>query len=279
LSSIRGALALISLSALGACGGGGGAAAPTTAPAAAPVVTAASTDSRTLPTDAEIADLVYTDRRRVPDGFYAEPMRTDSAYTTVVHLKNTDLDASATPPHELCASDFAGALEWSERAAAARPVYGDLVANDVTPRAWEFTRRLRSTPARTEIVRVYRCDYLDRTAVDLRAAAGPAGRFVPPGWTADDLRGLGEYLWTFGVDNNAGRAVLRSDVSSDASGATHAIVLARLVRASSGSDCDAVELWRLDLRADRSTGALTRSATPLRTFRARRVDGVAQTCG
>jgi hypothetical protein len=51
------------------------------------------------------------------------------------------------------------------------------------------------------------------------------------------------------------------------------------VRAPAATDCDAVELWRLDLRAERTAGALTRSATPVRTFRARRADGVVQLCG
>jgi hypothetical protein len=236
-------------------------------------------DGRAGPTDAEIADLLYTDRQRVPAGFHVEPASLDPTYTTIAHLKNTDLDPDATPPHELCAADFAGALDWSERVAASRPVYADLVGNDASVRAWEFTRRTRSTPARTEITRVYRCDYVDRAGVDLRLTGGTAGRLALTGWSADDVRMLGEYLWTFGADNNAGRAVLRSDVVADAGGATHSLLLARLARAPAATDCDAVELWRLDLRAERTTGALTRSATPVRTFRARRADGVVQLCG
>jgi hypothetical protein len=51
------------------------------------------------------------------------------------------------------------------------------------------------------------------------------------------------------------------------------------VRAGSPTDCDRVELWRLDLRTTRASDALTRSATLQRTFGARRVSGVAQACG
>jgi hypothetical protein len=282
-----GGAALTIAAALAGCGGGGGSVAATTAPAAtAPTAstapsasaTTAPDASATLPADVEIADLLYTDRQRVPAGFHVEPMRSDAVYATLAHLRNTDLDGAATPPRELCATEFGSALQWSETVAAAQPVYGDLVGNDVTPRYYEFTRRLRTTPARTAIVRVYRCEYLDRAGVDLRVSAGAAGRLALAAWTAADLKSLGEYLWTFTDDNNAGRVVLRSDVTGDVLGAVHSIVLARLVRAGAQTDCDRVELWRLDLRAARPGGALTRSATLQRTFGARRASGVAQAC-
>jgi hypothetical protein len=267
--------------ALAACGGGGevGAPAAPAAPAAAtaPAPTAAPVPATAaaLPSDLEIADLLYTDRQRVPPGFHVEAARQDDVYATIAHLRNTDLDAAATPPRELCAGDFATALQWSESVAAAQPVYGDLVGNASTARYHEFTRRLRSTPARTAIARVYRCEYLDRAGVDLRAPTGPAGRLGLAAWTADELQWLGEYLWTFTDDNNAGRTVLHSAPDGD----RHALVLARLARAGVASDCDRVELWRVELRAERATGALTRSATLQRAFGARRVQGVVQACG
>lgn len=270
--------------ALAGCGGGETAptatAAPASAPAAATTATAttAPAPAAALPPDAEIADLLYTDRQRVPAGFHVERARHDDAYATIAHLRNTDLDAAAAPPQELCALDFGTALQWSESVAAAAPVYADLVGNATADGYYEFTRRLRSTPARTTIARVFRCQFLDRAGVDLRAPAGPGGRFGLDAWTADDLRRLGEYLWTFTDDNNAGRVVLRSDVASDAAGAVHAILLARLARAAAATECDRIELWRLELRADRATGALSRGATLQRTFGARRVDGVATPC-
>jgi hypothetical protein len=281
------AAALTIAAALAGCGGGG-AESPATAAATAPpiastVPTAAATPApdaaATLPADAEIADLLYTDRRRVPAGFHVDSTRSDAVYATLAHLRNTDLDAAATPPHELCATEFGTALQWSETVAAAQPVYGDLVGNDVTARYYEFTRRLRTTPARTAVARVYRCEYLDRAGVDLRAASGPAGRLGPAARTPAELQSLGEYLWAFTDDNNAGRVVLRSTAGGDAVDVVHSIVLARLVRAGTPTDCDRVELWRLELRATQASGTLTRSATLHRTFGARRVGGVAQTCG
>jgi hypothetical protein len=274
--------------ALAGCGGGGSASATGAAQATAAAPTASATPTASaapapdvaagLPADVEIADLLYTDRQRVPAGFHVESARSDAVYATLAHLRNTDLDGTATPPHELCATEFGTALQWSETVAAAQPVYGDLVGNDVTARYYEFTRRLRTTPARTAVARVYRCEYLDRAGVDLRTSAGAAGRLTLAAWTAADLESLGEYLWTFTDDNNAGRVVLRSEVTGDALGAVHSIVLARLVRAGTQTDCDRVELWRLDLRAARPSGALTRSATLQRTFGARRTSGVAQAC-
>jgi hypothetical protein len=281
--SLGGGAVLTIAVALAGCGGGGAVSATAAAQAAtaAPAASATPAPDATamLPADVEVADLLYTDRQRIPAGFHVEPTRSDAVYATLAHLRNTDLDAAATPPRELCATEFGAALQWSESVAAAQPVYGDLVGNDVTARYYEFTRRLRTAPARTAIARVYRCEYLDRAGVDLRASTGPAGRLGLAAWTAADLKSLGEYLWTFTDDNNAGRVVLRSDASGDALGAVHSIVLARLVRAGTPTDCDRVELWRLDLRATQASGALTRSATLQRTFGARRVGGVAQACG
>jgi hypothetical protein len=269
-------LAPLLVAAVGVAGCGGGSSTP--APAAQPSASPTSAAVAALPTDVEIADLVYTDRQRVPSGFYVEPTRAGTTYATVAHLKNVDLDAAATPPHELCAADFNTALQWSETYAVAQPVYGDLVGNDTSARAWEFTRVLRTTPARTVVARVYRCAYLDRSTVDLRAPTGAAGTFALPAWTGDDLRSLGEYLWTFTADNNTGTAGLRTDAAPDAAGATHSITMARLVRAATAAECDRVDLLRVDLRGDRTGNALTRTSTPLRSFGARRVGGVAQLC-
>jgi hypothetical protein len=266
------------VAAVGVAGcGGGGSSTPSQVSSASALAAPTSSASATLPSDVDIADLVYTDRQRVPAGFYVEASRAGVTYATISHLRNVDLDPAATPPHELCASDFNTALQWSETVAAAQPVYGDLVGNETTARAWEFTRVLRTSPARTVVARVYRCQYLDRSNVDLRAVDGVAGTFAMPNWSADDLRSLGEYLWTFTIDNNAGNAVLRSDAAADSTGATHSIVMAQLVRASTSGECDRVDLRRIDLRGERA-GGLTRTSSVVRSFGARRVGGVAQLC-
>lgn len=257
---------------LAACGGGGGG-----GDGRATVAGVPSAPARPVPqSDLEIADLLYTDTHRVPSGFYVEPARYDSAYATITHLRNTDLDAAATPAHELCSDDPATALGWSEQVAAAAPVYGDLVETNDAPGYHEFVRALRVTPARHVIARVYKCAWLNRDAVDLAVPTGPAGRFGLAGWTALDLQHLGEYLWTFTADDNSGHAVLQSRAVASAGGATHSIWIARLTRATQG--CDRVDVLRLDLTGESAGGLLTRTDTALWNFGASRSGGITSLC-
>lgn len=269
---------IVVLALLAGCGSGGGGASGggVSAPATAPPGTGATRP--VVQTDVEIAELAYTDAARVPVGFQLESPRYTDTFTTLAHLRNTDLDATATRPHELCTNDFATALQWSEDVALARPVYGDLVENNATVAYHEFVRRLRSTPARDAIDRVYRCDYVDRADADLRTWAGPAGRFNLASWTTVDLRRFGEYLWGFTADNNTGRVVLQSDVRGEATAVVHALHVARLARATTAGVCDRIDVVRIDLQAERVGGAMTRSETLLWSFRARRDAGVTTLC-
>lgn len=269
---------LLSLALLAACGGGGGGASggSVAAPASAPPATGSTRP--VTQSDLEIAELAYTDATRVPAGFRVEPARYAGDYATLAHLRSTDLDPAAARPYEVCTNDFATALAWSESVATARPVYGDLVENNATPLYHEFVRRLRTAPARDAIDRVYRCDYVDRSDVDLRLANGSAGRLNRAGWTAADVQQLGEYLWGFTPDNNAGRVVLKSEVRADAAAAVHSLHLARLARAPAAGACDRIDVVRIDLRADRASGALTRTEAALWNFGARRDAGVTALC-
>lgn len=269
---------LLSLAMLAACGGGGGSTSGGSVAAPATVPPTTGSTRPVTQSDLEIADLAYTDSARVPVGFRTEPARYTENYATLAHLRSTDLDPAATRPYEVCTNDFGTALAWSESVAAARPVYGDLVENNATPLYHEFVRRLRTTPARDAVDRVYRCDYVDRSDVDLRVATGDAGRLNRAGWTAADVQQLGEYLWGFTVDNNAGRVVLKSDVRMDASATVHSLHVARLTRANVAGTCDRVDVVRVELRADRASGALTRAEASLWTFGARRDAGVTALC-
>ena len=188
---------LLSLALLAACGGGGASGGSVAAPASVPPVTGSTRP--VTQSDLEIAELAYTDATRVPVGFRIEPARYTGNYATLAHLRSTDLDPATARPYEVCTNDFATALAWSESVATARPVYGDLVENNATPLYHEFVRRLRTTPARDAIDRVYRCDYVDRSDVDLRLASGSA----PP-------RGY----WWLGV------AITRSMPSGNTSGSS-----------------------------------------------------------
>jgi hypothetical protein len=269
---IRLLLLLLPAVALVACGGGGGASAARSAPASAPADAARPVTQ----SDLEIADLLYTDRSRVPAGFYVEPARYDSSYATISQLRNTDLGATTAAAHELCSDDPGEALGWSETVALAAPAYGDLVETNDHEQYHEFVRALRVTPARHAIARVYKCAWLDRDAVDLANPDGPAGVLGKPAWTTADLQWVGEYSFTFSLDNNAGHVVLSSHAQATASGATHALILARLSRAAQG--CDRVDVWRRDLTATRAGGTLVRADTLLWSFGASRSGGITQLC-
>lgn len=261
------------LTSLAACGGGGGGV------PAAPGAQAPTPPVGAL-TSLEVADLVYTDRQRTPGGFYAEAPRYDAAYATLAHLKTTDLSGAGpgTVPHEVCTDDFAQALAWSEDAMLRAGTAADLVETNGGERTHEFVWVTRTAPAVHVLHRVLKCAWLDRSGTDLREASGPAGRYGKPGFTAADLRQLGEYLWTFGTGNNAGHAVLSSTAAAGTPGTlAHTLEEAVLVRGATGS-CDRVETWRSVLTAATGDGQLTRTLALVGSFSVERVNGVARLC-
>lgn len=184
---------------------GGGSSGDESATAAPPRAVAQS--------DLEIAALLYSDSARTPPGFYADPAPPSAAYVATFHLKNTDLAAAATQ-HELCTDDWNGALQWSENAALNAATYSDLVATDSNSRYFEFGRVPRGRVGGYLRARVYRCTYLDRASVDLRAPGSAAGQLNRRPLTAQGLRELAEYFWLFSRFNNFGSVVLRSAAST-----------------------------------------------------------------
>jgi hypothetical protein len=127
-------------------------------------------------------------------------------------------------------------------------------------------------------MRVYRCDYLDRSGVDLAAANGFAGIFNRRPLLASALGELSEYLWFFTVYNNADHAVLASASVANANGLTHGLTLAILDRDGGSNGCDRVRIEQLTLSADESTGSLAQTVTALRQFDIRRVGEAVLDC-
>ena len=190
---------------------------------------------------------------------------------STTHLKNADVDAAAVAPqplYELCTDDWSQALEWSELGAQSSPQYSDLVETNDDPRYFEFGRVRQGDPTFYVRSRVFKCAYLDRASVNLRAAAGAAGTLNRRPPTAADLREMSEYLWQFTQYNNVGYAVLQSSGSSTTGTLTHTLHMGvprarRIVQQlrsrrchrvasyarhddgeSAGGIDDAVELWR-----------------------------------
>jgi hypothetical protein len=223
----------------------------------------------------EIARLIYADQR-TPEGFYEDTTVPVSGYVATTHLKNTDLGAEVAA-HELCTDDWNQALAWSETVAAAAPTYADLVATDSNTRFFEFGRVPRGQDGAYLRARVYRCEYLDRAGVDLRAPEGDAGHINRRPFSAADLRELSEYLWLFSTFNNFGNAVLGSSGSTGPT-LSHTLYVATLTRASTAGGCDRIDVIEWTHTANSQTGALQRSRRALWSFGARRAGAVAETC-
>lgn len=99
-------LMIVSAFALTACGGGGGSggssplASTATAPgpsSGTPLTTLTAPVRPVAHSDAEIAQLLFTDSERTPGGFYTEETPPAVAHVSTVHLKNSDVAATVAP--------------------------------------------------------------------------------------------------------------------------------------------------------------------------------------
>jgi hypothetical protein len=265
------ALACIALLALTGCGGGSGS--TDSVPASALASIRPVTQS-----DLEIAQLLYADTERTPSGFYAETQPVVQGYVSVAHLKNTDLTGALTGvQYELCTDDWNTALAWSEQVATAQQL-SSLVETNTTTRYYEFVHTRSGTPIGYVHSRVYRCTYLDRSAVDLRSNANTvAGTLNLRPITATDLQQLSEYLWQYTTYNNYGNAVLKSSAATISNGFQQTLIIASMTPATSGS-CDHVQVIGWSHSVNAQTGALTNAIEPLWDFGAQRTAGVVTMC-
>lgn len=267
------AIALAIAVALSSCGGGGGEDdAPSTAPAAARAVEQS---------DLQVAQGVYGNGSRIPDGFYTGPAASGQDHVSTVHLKNTDIDASLSalhPQYELCTNDWNQAVDWSEASAQSAPQYADLVATNDDARYFEFDRVRGGEPQFHVRTRIFKCAYLDRATADLRAAIGSAGQLNQRPLTAADLRTLSEYLWQFTSYNNFGHVVLKSSGATTGSALAHTLIMGELVRNGLSTGCDRIDVIAWRHTADSTSGALELDVQTLWSFGARESGGAAQLC-
>jgi hypothetical protein len=256
-------------------GGGGGASAPSTPSNVAP---APVTSTRPVTqTDLEIAKSIYSGTPRTPAGFYVDPVPKDE-FVATEHLKNSDIEAESGPEHELCTNDWNQALSWSEEHAQDAQSYSDLVETNDETRFFEFGRTRASDPEFYVRQRVFKCSYVDRAAVDLRAPEGAAGLLNLRPLTAAELKTLSEYLWTFTAYNNFGSAVLESSGSSGSNSFSHSLYIASLARDGVSGDCDRIDVLEWKHSVDSSTGALTLNVETVLSFGAREAGGVVDLC-
>lgn len=239
----------------------------------APVVN----DRPVAQTDMEIAQMLYLDTRRTPQGFYTDAAPPMQGVVTTAHLKNADLSGPNAPQFELCTDDWNTALAWSDQVATGAQA-SNLVETNTTARYFEFGRVKAGTPQTYVRARVYRCSYLDRSAVDLRNPSSIAGQFNQRPLNATELQQLSEYLWQFTAYNNYGNTVLKSSGVSASDNLQHTLIVASLMSSSTSGGCDRVQIAGWTHRTDAQTGALTQSTQSLWDFGARRVAGVVELC-
>lgn len=231
----------------------------------------------------EIAALIYANDRRTPVGFYTEPARTPGVNYTTFHLTNTRVDpaAEADPlaaKFELCAGSVPEAAAWEQTDRLNNAPATRLMTSAEDSRLYEYERENDSEPNSREIVRVFKCAFLDRSSVNLRAPDEAAGQVNLQPITADHVRFLAEYLWTFSFYNNAGNAVLASKSVNDAEALIHELTQAELQRSFSSRSCDVLAVFKARYSLAPQTGELTYQEVSLWTQPVRQSPTGAQLC-
>jgi len=264
-----------------ACGGGGGAGSAPASGSAPQSVQNPPAPPSTSAADLSLADRLYKGTQRTPDGFAVEARPSGVTGTlSTRHLKNTDFlsgNQAISPTFEVCTNDMAQAIAWSETQASWNGQYSDMTDVHGDARMWEVIRVPRADVTAMIRHRVFRCDYLDRTNTDLRADTGAAGSMNQRPLTASELESLAEYLWQFTMFNNSDTAVESSSGASGGGSLTHTIRMGQLVRGTNGA-CDTVQLIDWTHTMDSTTGALTRSLTNVRTYKAKNSGGTTELC-
>jgi hypothetical protein len=222
--------------------------------------------------DMAIAAQLYAGTPRTPPGFAVDAVPQSPDQVLTYHLKT---QSAPTAGFELCTDDWSEAFAWSEDAAMREPEYLDYVANDAVDSYFEFDRVARDQPGKHIRMRVYRCQYLDRTGVNLAASSGYAGKLNRRPLDAAALRELAEYLWRFTRYNDVGHAVIASEAAAGST-LSHAITIASLVPGP--ADCDSVSITEWVHTVSPTNGTLGLETKPVRAFRARREDGAISGC-
>ena len=207
----------------------------------------------------QVLESIYYNRR-TPSGFHSEIQPDPGVYQTIRHIKNTDIMDPAsidtsTPHYELCTNDFTEALAWSTIASAN---LGELVDNSDYILYYQFTYSPLATPEISNIQRIYKCNILDRSGIDIRNPGDTRGKYTEPNQNVANIKLLIEYLWSFTEFNNYGNAILNSTVTDTTENFSLHMDHARLTSAVElNSTCDRIDLYRVSYQIDKISGNIT----------------------
>lgn len=228
--------------------------------------------------DYEIITKVYTDQR-TPDGFYQESL--PDTWYTIRQLKNTDLlegvVPSSTPVYELGTDDFTEALNWSETIALQQAVYEQLVDTTETDLYFQFTRFSPGTPDNTHYSRVFKSSSLDRSGYDLGNPGIYLGMITWQPLTAEQVKYVIEYLWTFTFNNNYGNAVLESYTEETDSEFIHTMTEARLTM-DYADNCDTIQIFETQYSVQKTDGMIFQVEYLIREIYSERIGNDYQVC-
>lgn len=233
---------------LGGCGGGGESSLP--APQG-PAQVARPVDL----SDLQVANLLYSDRQRTPEGFALDPAPPGYGQVTTFHLA-------------ACTDDWNTALAASEAAALAAPTYSDLVATVEEARYFEFGRVPRTAGNDYLRMRVYRCAWYDPAAPRINARPLDAAT----------VSAFAEYQWQYTSFNNFGQVVLERATRTTATAIEHTLDMAVLAGGAGGAGCDRIDVLAWTYGVAVADGAVSQDTQPLYSFSARFRDGAAALC-
>jgi hypothetical protein len=229
---------------------------PEPADTPAPEISPASILDADPMTHEYIMEAIYYNKR-LPEYFYREPAPPEDVFQTIQHIKNSDIVSSYTAVYELCTDSADEALQWSE---TAKRNLGDLVEITDSDLYFQFDRVPPTRPNFRNLQRIYKCEMLDRSLVDLNAPDEHLGFYysLPP--QPEEIRKIIEYLWTFSILNNYGNAVLKGEMEETVNAFGYALYQARLVANLQG-DCDTINIYRTLYSADKNSGNISYSET------------------
>lgn len=230
--------------------------------------------------DNVILQAVYFDIR-TPVGFYSEYYADSDTYYSTSNIKNVELlpiaNRIGVARYELSTDDFTEALDWSEQAANYMPAYKQLVDNSETDLYFEFLRVDLNNPLFVHRSRVFKKSALDRSGIDLNQPDNYQGQINTQTLSAERVKMLIEYFWTYSFSNNRGNAVLTSNTIETDVSYIHVMEEAKLTTGLV-DQCDTVEIFESTYTVQKDTGDIWREQVTTREISSKRYGSNFEIC-